>query len=194
MANFAAVGNHFIGSWAVPRNPDGSQVKSTVFYDNFENLPRADPTQSMIRRAHDVHRQELPDPRPDGHRPGGVSDDPPQDERRRVDDRPRRKAGSQGQRSAGQDVVLGAGAHREPPRLLVDFQMDEANGTAERRCALEMLDDTLPGKRRITLTADKGLDTRDFRFIGFGPNQIAAYMIAAAYNLLRIGRRLAATG
>ncbi|HTQ43664.1 MAG TPA: hypothetical protein VMI75_12965 [Polyangiaceae bacterium] len=43
MANFAAVGNHFIGSWAVPRNADGSQVKSTVFYDNFENLPGADP-------------------------------------------------------------------------------------------------------------------------------------------------------
>jgi len=139
--------------------------------------------------------------------------------------------------------------------LLVDFQMDEANGTAERRNALEMLDENLPGHRRITVGGDKGFDTRDFvegcrernvtphvaqnitkqrgsaiderttgaagyavsqrirkrieevfgwmktvgnfrktRFIGFGANQIAAYMVGAAYNLLRIGRLLAATG
>ena len=137
--------------------------------------------------------------------------------------------------------------------LLVDFQMDEANGTAERRCALGMLDENLPGQWRITVGADKGFDTRDFvascrernvtphvaqnitkrqrsrvddrttrhagytqsqrfrkrieevfgwmktignfrktRFIGFGANQIAAYMVGAAYNLLRIGRLLAA--
>jgi transposase len=137
--------------------------------------------------------------------------------------------------------------------LLVDFQMDEANGTAERRCALEMLDENLPGQWRITLGGDKGFDTRDFveccrernvtphvaqninqrqrsridarttrhagyavsqrfrkrieevfgwmktvgnfrktRFIGFGANQIAAYMVGAAYNLLRIGRLLSA--
>jgi transposase len=139
--------------------------------------------------------------------------------------------------------------------LLVDFQMDEANGTAERRNALEMLDENLPGHGRITVGGDKGFDTRDFvegcrernvtphvaqnitkqrgsaiderttgaagyavsqrirkrieevfgwmktvgnfrktRFIGFGANQIAAYMVGAAYNLLRIGRLLAATG
>jgi transposase len=137
--------------------------------------------------------------------------------------------------------------------LLVAFQMDEANGTAERRNALEMLDENLPGQRRITLGGDKGFDTRAFvagcrernvtphvaqnitkhrgsaiderttghvgyaisqrirkrieesfgwmktvgnfrktRFIGFGANQIAANMVAAAYNLLRIGKLLAA--
>jgi transposase len=137
--------------------------------------------------------------------------------------------------------------------LLVDFQMDEANGYAERRNAIEMLEANLPGNGRITVGGDKGFDTRDFvadcrarnvtphvaqnvsekrrsaidgrttrqpgyaisqrvrkrieevfgwmktvgnfrktRFIGFGANQLAAYMIGAAYNLLRIARLLAA--
>lgn len=35
-------------------------------------------------------------------------------------------------------------------------------------------------------------NSRKTRFIGFGANQIAAYMVGAAYNLLRIGRLLAA--
>jgi transposase len=46
--------------------------------------------------------------------------------------------------------------------LLVDFRIAEANGRAERLTALEMLDDALPGTKRITLGADKGYDTRDF--------------------------------
>ena len=33
---------------------------------------------------------------------------------------------------------------------------------AERRVALEKIDDNLPGQRRITLGADKGYHTRDF--------------------------------
>jgi transposase len=137
--------------------------------------------------------------------------------------------------------------------LVVDLQVDVADGYAERRNALEMLDNNLPGERRITLGGDKGYDTRDFvadcrarnvtphvaqniteqrgsmidarttqhigyvisqrvrkrveeifgwmktvagfrktRFIGLGANQTAAYMIAAAYNLLRIARLTAA--
>ncbi len=40
--------------------------------------------------------------------------------------------------------------------MLVDLRVAEASGTAERRLALEMLDDNLPGQRRITLGADKG--------------------------------------
>ena len=137
--------------------------------------------------------------------------------------------------------------------LLVDFQMDEADGYAERRNALEMLDENRQGNGRITVAADKGYDTRDFvhdcrqrnvtphvaqnihkhrrsaidgrttrqpgytisqrfrkrieevfgwmktvgnfrktRFKGFGANQIAAYMVGAAYNLLRVTRLLAA--
>jgi IS5 family transposase len=133
--------------------------------------------------------------------------------------------------------------------LLVDFQIDLADGRAERRNAIGMVDESLPGNRRITLAADKGYDTRDFvaecrarnvtphvaqyiatnrrsaidarttkptgyavsqrvrkrveeifgwmktvgnfrktRYIGLGANQIAAYMIGAAYNLLRIAK------
>jgi hypothetical protein len=46
--------------------------------------------------------------------------------------------------------------------LLVDFRVGPATGTAERDIALEMVDDELPGRRRITLAGDKGYDTRDF--------------------------------
>lgn len=46
--------------------------------------------------------------------------------------------------------------------MLVDLRVAEASGTAERRVALEMIDDNLPGERRITLGADKGYHTRDF--------------------------------
>ena len=46
--------------------------------------------------------------------------------------------------------------------LLVDFQVEPADGRAERRAAIAMADEQLPGGRRITLGADKGYDTRDF--------------------------------
>ena len=46
--------------------------------------------------------------------------------------------------------------------MLVDLRIAEASGTAERQLALEMLDDNLPGERRLTLGADKGYPTRDF--------------------------------
>jgi transposase len=46
--------------------------------------------------------------------------------------------------------------------LLVDFQVEPADGRAERRAALAMADERLSGKRRITLAGDKGYDTRDF--------------------------------
>lgn len=59
MANFGAVANHFVGSFAVARNPDGSQVKSTVFYDNFENLPGADPAQPNNFLAEQVLWQDV---------------------------------------------------------------------------------------------------------------------------------------
>jgi transposase len=45
--------------------------------------------------------------------------------------------------------------------LLVDLRIDAADGTAERRVALAMLDTLSPG-RPITLGADKGYDTREF--------------------------------
>jgi IS5 family transposase len=127
--------------------------------------------------------------------------------------------------------------------------VDVADGHAERRNALEMLDNNLPGQRRITVGGDKGYDTSDFvedcrernvtphvsqnitkrrgsniderttghagyaisqrvrkrieevfgwiktvgnfrktRYIGLGANQVAAYVLASAYNLLRIAK------
>jgi transposase len=46
--------------------------------------------------------------------------------------------------------------------LLVDIRIDQADGTAERRNAIAMLEDNLPGTQRITVGADKGYDTADF--------------------------------
>jgi transposase len=135
--------------------------------------------------------------------------------------------------------------------LIVDLVVDEANGTAERRIAIEMLD-ALGGNSSITVAGDKGYDTRDFvarcrelkvtphvaqnkgprrssaidarttrhagysvsqrirkrveeifgwmkttggfrktRFLGIARTQLAAHLIGAAYNLLRITRLLA---
>ena len=133
--------------------------------------------------------------------------------------------------------------------LLVDFQVDVADGRAERRMAIAMLDESLPGDRRLTLGADRGYDVRSFveecrarnvtphvakkkysaidgrtsgtdgyaislrirkrveevfgwmktvgnfrktRFVGLGNNQLAATMIAAAYNLIRMAKLLGA--
>jgi transposase len=45
--------------------------------------------------------------------------------------------------------------------LVVDVIITQATGTAERDTALDMLE-RVPGKRRITLGADKGYDTEDF--------------------------------
>ncbi len=137
--------------------------------------------------------------------------------------------------------------------LLVDFQIVEANGTAERRTATEMVDQNLPGTSRITLGADKAYDTADFvatcralnvtphvaandrrrggsaldgrtlrhsgyvlsqqkrerveeifgwiktvanfrrtRYLGRELTQLVAYLVGAAYNLMRIARLTAA--
>jgi len=46
--------------------------------------------------------------------------------------------------------------------LLVDFQIEPADGYAERRAAIAMVDANLPGSHRITLAGDKGYDTRNF--------------------------------
>ena len=46
--------------------------------------------------------------------------------------------------------------------ILIDFQVEPADGTAERRAAVAMADERLPGQRRITIGGDKGYDTRDF--------------------------------
>jgi IS5 family transposase len=137
--------------------------------------------------------------------------------------------------------------------LLIDFQVEPADGLAERRAALAMADERLAGSRRIALGGDKGYDTRDFvatcrtlnitphvarndarrggsaldarttrhpgyavsqwirkrieeafgwmktigglrktRYRGRERVQMHAYLVAAAYNLLRIARLMAA--
>ena len=46
--------------------------------------------------------------------------------------------------------------------LLVDFQVEPADGKAERRAAEAMADERLAGSGRITLAGDKGYDTHGF--------------------------------
>jgi len=46
--------------------------------------------------------------------------------------------------------------------ILIDFQVEPADGYSERRAAVAMADERLPGSRRVTLGGDKGYDTRDF--------------------------------
>lgn len=65
----------------------------------------------------------------------------------------------------GKEAKLSFSAHalmENRHGMLVDLRIAEASGTAERQVALEMIDDNLPGERRITLGADKGYHTRDF--------------------------------
>jgi len=59
----------------------------------------------------------------------------------------------------GKEAKLSYAAHalmENRNGLIVDFQVDFADGYSERRMAFEMLDKSLPGQRRITLGADKG--------------------------------------
>jgi len=153
----------------------------------------------------------------------------------------------------GKEAKLSYSAHaliENRNGLVVDLQVDLADGRAERRNALEMLDANLPGQGRITVAGDKGYDTREFveecrkrnvtphvarkdrysaidgrttghagyaisqrvrkrveevfgwiktvgnfrktRYIGLGANQLAAHLLATAYNLIRIARLLPA--
>ena len=46
--------------------------------------------------------------------------------------------------------------------LLVDFDVTQASGTAEREAALSMIDESVLGDRRVTVGADRGYDTKDF--------------------------------
>jgi transposase len=155
-------------------------------------------------------------------------------------------------KGSGKEAKLSYSAHalmENRNGLIVDLQVDLADGRAERRNALAMLDANVPGRRRVTLGADKGYDTRDFvtacrarnvtphvaqnvtkrrrsmidartaeqsgyavsqrirkrveeifgwlktvgnfrktRYVGLGANQTAAYMLAAAFNLLRVAK------
>ena len=65
----------------------------------------------------------------------------------------------------GQEAKLCFSAHalmENRNGLLADFRIAPATGRAERETALEMLDETLPGDRPLTLGADRGYDTQQF--------------------------------
>ena len=57
--------------------------------------------------------------------------------------------------------------------LIVEAEVFQANGTAERDAALVMLE-RLPGRQQVTVGGDKGFDTRDFvdecRHLGVTPH------------------------
>jgi transposase len=153
----------------------------------------------------------------------------------------------------GKEAKLSFSAHalmENRNGLLVDFRVDQADGRAEWRNALQMLDDTRSEDSRVTLGGDKGYDTRDFvaacrernvvphvaqkqssaidgrttrhrgyeisnvirkrveeifgwmktiggfrrtRFRGVARTALAGTIVAAAYNLLRMSKLLAAT-
>jgi transposase len=157
----------------------------------------------------------------------------------------------------GKEAKLSYSAHalmENRNGLIVGLQVDVADGYAERRSAIELLDEHLPGARRITVGADKAYDTSDFvadlrernatphvaqqitkyrrskiddrttrhvgyeisqrvrkrveevfgwlktvgnfrktRYRGLAANQLAAHMLAAAYNLLRVAKLTRAT-
>jgi len=46
--------------------------------------------------------------------------------------------------------------------LIVEVQIAPANGTAERDRAIAMLEECVPGDKRITVAGDKGYDTKNF--------------------------------
>jgi transposase len=58
--------------------------------------------------------------------------------------------------------------------LLVELRIAEANGTAERAVALDMLETEVPGVGRATVGGDKGFDTKEFvadcRELGITPH------------------------
>jgi transposase len=68
-------------------------------------------------------------------------------------------------KGAGKEAKLCYSAHalmENRNTLLIDFQVEPADGYAERRAAIAMVDERVPGRRRITLGGDKGYDTSDF--------------------------------
>src|ERR1019366_7310258 len=68
-------------------------------------------------------------------------------------------------KGAGKEARLCYSAHalmENRNTILIDFQVEPADGRAERRAAIAMVGECLPGSQRTTLGGDKGYDTRDF--------------------------------
>jgi transposase len=67
-------------------------------------------------------------------------------------------------RAKGQDAKLAYHGHvlmENRHGLVVDARLTQASGFAEREAALAMVE-SVPGRRRITLAADRGYDVREF--------------------------------
>jgi len=73
---------------------------------------------------------------------------------------PRGPTGQEGTRQGSQAVLFGQRADGEPPRPVGG--LPGRTGRRLRRAALAMVDERLPGRRRLTLGGDKGYDTRAF--------------------------------
>ncbi len=68
-------------------------------------------------------------------------------------------------RKKGKESHLSYSAHalmENRNGLLVDFRLETADGFAERRTAIEMLEDNVVKERRVTVGGDKGYDTSGF--------------------------------
>lgn len=68
-------------------------------------------------------------------------------------------------RKKGKESHLSYSAHalmENRNGLLVDFRLETADGFAERRTAIEMLEDNVVKERRVTVGGDKGYDTAGF--------------------------------
>lgn len=86
----------------------------------------------------------------------------------------------------GKEAKLSYSAHalmENRHGLLVDIRIDTADGLAERWNAISMLEDNLPGSKRITVGADKGYD--DAAFID--ACRVRAITPHVAQNLARPG-------
>jgi len=55
-------------------------------------------------------------------------------------------------------------------RLIVDFRISEANGRAERAVALQMVEESIPSKRSITLGSDRSQHRFCERFLSLNGN------------------------
>src|SRR5207245_193318 len=81
-------------------------------------------------------------------------------------------------------VFMGHALMENRNGLVIDFEVTAATGTAERETAVRQVDEAKQGGFRRT------------RFLGLERTGLAGYLVAAAYNLVRITRlmRIAAAG
>jgi transposase len=67
-------------------------------------------------------------------------------------------------KGAGKEAKLSYSGHvlmENRNGMIADVQVEQANGTAERDAALDMIEG-IPGDHRVTVAGDKGYDTKDF--------------------------------